>query len=424
MQTPDDPATLRRTLGLADAVAVGMGAVVGAGIFVVLGVAAGVAGPALLPALAIAGVAATCNALSSAQLAAEYPQAGGTYEYGYRVLNPWAGFAAGWMFLVSKATAAGTVALGMGAYLAVLAPGIPARGVAVGGVVVFTALNALGVRRSARANLAFATIAVGTLLVFAAFAAVRFDAANLRPFAPAGWGGTMRGAAIIFFAYTGYARIATLGEEVREPRATIPRAIGITVAGALLLYAAVALAAVGAVGAPVLAADAAPLAAAARELGRPGLERMVAAGAVAAMLGVLLSQILGLSRMVFAMARRGDFPAGLARVHPGSGVPVNAVLLVGAAAAASAGWGSVEAIASAASFAILVYYGIANVAALRMPRSARRFPDAVAWVGLVACVALALSLAPATMAAGAVALAAGFAARAAYRALAGRSAAP
>ncbi|HYW05833.1 MAG TPA: amino acid permease [Longimicrobium sp.] len=425
MQSSDNPAaTLRRTLGLADAVAIGMGAVVGAGIFVVIGMAAGMAGPALLPALTIAGVAATCNALSSAQLAAEYPQAGGTYEYGYRVLGPWAGFAAGWMFLVSKATAAGTVALGLAAYLAVLAPGLPARGVAVGGVVVFTALNAWGVRRSATVNLIITTIAVGTLLVFAMFAAGRFDAANLRPFAPAGLGGTMRAAALLFFAYTGYARIATLGEEVRDPRSTIPRAIGITVAGALCLYAVVALAAVGATGAATLAASPAPLAAAARELGRPGLERMVAGGAVAAMLGVLLSQILGLSRMVFAMARRGDLPAGLARVHPGSGTPVNAVLLVGAAAAASAAWGSVAAIASAASFAILVYYGIANVAALRMPRSARRFPNAVAWTGLVGCATLALSLAPATMAAGAVALAAGFGVRAMLRGVAGRGAAP
>ncbi|HEX8361791.1 MAG TPA: amino acid permease, partial [Longimicrobium sp.] len=153
MSTPAySQSTLARTLGLGDAVAIGVGAVVGAGIFVVTGVAAGIAGPAFLVSLAIAGVAAACNALSSAQLAAEYPQAGGTYEYGYRVLHPWAGFAAGWMFLASKAAAAGTVGLGLGAYLAVLAPGVPARAVAVGAVAVFTALNAWGVRKSATAK--------------------------------------------------------------------------------------------------------------------------------------------------------------------------------------------------------------------------------------------------------------------------------
>ena len=416
MSTPAySQSTLARTLGLADAVAIGIGAVVGAGIFVVTGVAAGIAGPAFLVSLAIAGVAAACNALSSAQLAAEYPQAGGTYEYGYRVLHPWAGFAAGWMFLASKAAAAGTVGLGLGAYLAVLAPGVPARGVAVGAVAVFTALNAWGVRKSATANLAIVAVAVASLLVFAGVALASFDAARLRPFAPEGAGGVMRGAALLFFAYTGYARVATLGEEVRDPRTTIPRAIGITVACALLLYAVVALAAVCAVGAPVLAASPAPLAEAARRLPVAGLERVVAAGAVAAMLGVLLSQILGLSRMVFAMARRGDLPEGLAAVHPRSGAPLWAVLLVGAAAGCLAAWGTLRGIAAAASFAILVYYGIANLAALRMPRAAKRFPDAVPAVGLVSCAALAVSLAPGTMAAGVATLAAGFVVRAAVR---------
>ena len=114
---------LKRDLGLIDAVGVGLGAVIGAGIFVVTGVAAGQAGPAFLLGLLVAGFAATCNGLSSAQLAAVYPQAGGTYEYGYRLLNPWMGFAAGWMFLASKLAAGGVVALGFGTYLAALVPG-------------------------------------------------------------------------------------------------------------------------------------------------------------------------------------------------------------------------------------------------------------------------------------------------------------
>ncbi|HEX8361157.1 MAG TPA: amino acid permease, partial [Longimicrobium sp.] len=355
-----------------------------------------------------------------AQLAAEFPQAGGAYEYGHRVLHPWAGFAAGWLFLASKTAAAGTVGLGLGAYLAVLAPGVPARGVAVGAVAVFTALNAWGVRKSAKANVAIVAVAVASLLVFAGVAAASFDPANLRPFAPEGAAGVMKGAALLFFAYTGYARVATLGEEVRDPRTTIPRAIAITVACALLLYAVVALAAVGAVGAPVLAASEAPLAEAARRLPVAGLERVVAGGAVAAMLGVLLSQILGLSRMVFAMARRGDLPEGLAAVHPRSGAPLRAVLVVGAAAGCLAAFGTLRGIAAAASFAILVYYGIANLAALRMPRSAKRFPDFVPAIGLVACAALAVSLAPGTIGAGVATLGVGFVVRAAVRAVAAR----
>lgn len=406
---------LGRTLGLGDAVGIGFGAVVGAGIFVVTGVAADVAGPALLAGLAIAGVAAAANALSSAELAASYPQSGGTYEYGYRVLGPRPGFAAGWMFLASKTAAAGTVAVGLGAYLDALLPGVPARPVSVAAVVLFTLLGRLGVRKSARANLLAVGIAVAALLALVVLGAGSVRAKHFRPFAPAGWGGTLEGAALLFFAYTGYARVATLGEEVRDPRTTIPRAILLTLGGSLLLYLAVALVAVGAAGAPALAASPAPLLAAARAAGPPALVLLLAAGGVAAMLGVLLSQLLGLSRMAFAMARRDDLPRWLAEVDEARGVPGNAVLAVGAVATAIAATGALREVAAAASFAILVYYGIANLAALRMPREGKLYPDAVPAVGLAACALLAVSLPLRTAAVGAATLAAGMLLRALLR---------
>ncbi|HET7462687.1 MAG TPA: APC family permease [Longimicrobium sp.] len=414
----DQAPGLRRELGLRDAVGIGFGAIVGAGIFVVTGLAAGIAGPALLLALPLAALAAAANALSSAQLAAEYPQAGGTYEYGYRVLHPWAGFAAGWMFLASKTAAAGTVGLGIAAYLERIAPGLPGRAVALAAVVLFTVVNALGVKKSSTVNLAIVAVSTLSLLAFSAAGLARFDAANLRPFAPAGAGGVLRAAALLFFAYTGYARVATLGEEVRDPRRTIPRAILVTVAGVSVLYLLVGVAAVGGAGAAVLARSGAPLAQAARAMRFPALEPAVAAGAVCAMLGVLLSQLLGLSRMVFAMARRGDLPAALARVDPRSGAPVRAVLLVGAGAALAAAFGTLAAIVPAATFAILLYYAVANLAALRMPRAARLYPSAVPAVGLAACLGLAASLAPRTIGLGAAVLAGGFVVRAAVRALA------
>ncbi|HEX2091502.1 MAG TPA: APC family permease [Longimicrobiaceae bacterium] len=412
------PATtggLPRTLGLTDAVGIGFGAVIGAGIFVVTGVAAGVAGPALLVGLGMAGVAAAANALSSAELAARYPHSGGTYEYGYRVLHPWAGFAAGWMFLASKTAAAGTVAVGLAAYLEALAPGLPPRPVAVAAVLLFTALNYLGVRKSARANLLLVGVAVLALLALVVLGAGSLRAGHFRPFTPGGWGGTLQGAALLFFAYTGYARVATLGEEVREPRATIPRAILLTVGGSLLLYLAVAAVAVGLAGAPALAVSPAPLLAAAGALGVPGVDRLVAVGGVAAMLGVLLSQLLGLSRMAFAMARWGDLPRALDRVDGASGVPGRAVLAVGAAAAGVAATGALREIAAAASFAILVYYGIANLAALRMPREAKLYPDVVPAVGLTACALLALALPVRTVLTGCVVLGVGVGVRAALR---------
>jgi basic amino acid/polyamine antiporter, APA family len=407
------PGQLHRSLGVLDAVGIGFGAIVGAGIFVVTGVAAGIAGPAFLVGLLVAGIAATCNALSSAQLAAEYPQSGGTYEYGYRVLNPWAGFAAGWMFLASKISAAGAVAIGLAAYLDAVVPGVPPRVLAVSAIVAFTALNYFGVRRSSRANLAIVALSLGSLLLFVVAGAGAFRLENLRPFAPAGWRGTLEAAAILFFAYTGYARIATLAEEVRDPRRTIPRAIVLTIGGAVLLYAAVALVAVGAVGAEGMAATAAPLQAAAAAFPLPWVATVVSVGGVTAMLGVILSQLLGLSRMGFAMARRGDLPRLLDRVHPRYGVPGRAVLLIGAVAAVVAATGTLRGVASAASFTILVYYGIANLAALRMPREAKLYPDAVPLLGLVACAVLAVSLALPVVLAGLALLAAGLALRAA-----------
>ena len=405
--TPVSPPALRRDLGLLDATGIGFGAIVGAGIFVVTGVAAGIAGPAFLVGLLIAGVAATCNALSSAQLAAEYPQSGGTYEYGYRVLGPWPGFAAGWMFLASKTAAAGTVALGLAGYLDAVLPGMHPRVVAVSAILAFTALNYFGVRRSSRANLAIVALSLGSLLLFVAAGISAFRVENLRPFAPAGWRGTMEAAAILFFAYTGYARVATLAEEVREPRRTIPRAIGLTIGGAVLLYAAVAVVAVGAVGAEGMSATAAPLREAARAFPLPWVATVVSVGGVTAMLGVILSQLLGLSRMGFAMARRGDLPRLLEHVHPRYGVPGRAVLVIGAVAAVVAASGTLRGVASAAAFTILVYYGIANVAALRMPREAKLYPDFVPALGLVACCVLALSLALPVVLAGLGVLAAG-----------------
>jgi basic amino acid/polyamine antiporter, APA family len=319
------------------------------------------------------------------------------------------------MFLASKVAAAGTVSLGLGFYLSYLAPAIPARGVAVAAILLFTALNYMGIRRSSRANLLLVAASVGSLLLFALAGAGEWRREHFAPFAPGGARGIMESAAILFFAYTGYARIATLGEEVRDPRHTIPRAIGITIVGAMVLYAIVGLVAVGVVGAPALAATGAPIRIAAEATGHGWLVVAVTLGGVAAMLGVILSQLLGLSRMGFAMARRGDLPRQLGHVSAGSGVPDRAVLAIGAIAAIVAATGSLTGIVAAAAFTILVYYGIANLAALRMPAAAKIYPDYVPWTGLLGCALLALSLSGATIATGLGLLAAGMAGRAFFR---------
>ncbi len=399
---------LRRDLNLFAAVGVGLGAIIGAGIFVVTGVAAGVAGAAFLVGLLIAGVVAAFNALSSAQLAARYPQSGGTYEYGYRVLHPWLGFAAGWMFLASKLAAGGTVALGFAGYLNALIPGIPERPAAVAAVIVLTLINYFGVQKTGLLNNAIVSISVLSLLLFAVTGLPSMDMDNFQPFAPAGMGGILQSAALLFFAYTGYARLATLGEEVREPRKTIPRAIILALVIAAVLYAAVAAVAVGNLGAQGMAASASPIEAAAETFRWPQVSRLVAVGATTAMLGVLLSQILGISRMIFAMARRHDLPPVLAHVHPTYAVPDWGIFLTAAAMLLVVLLGTLEVIISTAAFTILLYYSIANLAALRMQPEDRLYPTWVPVLGLISCLALAATLEPAVIASGLALLAAGF----------------
>ncbi|MBL8794630.1 MAG: amino acid permease [Planctomycetia bacterium] len=383
---------LRRELDLLDAVGVGLGAIIGAGIFVVTGLAAEAAGPAFVVGLLLAGVAALCNALSSAELAAHYPQAGGTYEYGYRLLHPLLGFSAGWMFLASKLAAGGTVALGFGGYLAQLLPVVPARGAAVAAVLLLLAANWFGIKKVGRLNFVVVSVTLAALGYFIVGGLPAFRVEHFKPFAPHGWSGIAEAAALLFFAYTGYARLATLGEEVRDPARTIPRAILITVLVSAVLYLAVGVVAVGAVGAGALAGQAAPLEEAARASALPGCDIVVAVGATTAMLGVLLSQMLGISRMLFALGRRGDLPACFAWVHPRHGVPGVGILLTGAIVLLLSLVGTLTWIVSAVAFTILLYYGITNLAALHLPPEQKRYPRVVAWLGLACCILLGLSL--------------------------------
>jgi basic amino acid/polyamine antiporter, APA family len=406
---------LRRDLRLLDAIGIGLGAIIGAGIFVVTGVAAGVAGPAFIIGLALAGAVAAFNALSSAQLAATYPHSGGTYEYGYQVLHPWLGFAAGWVFLISKLAAAGTVALGFAGYFTALFPILPERVVAAAAALLLTIINYFGIQRTGRVNTLIVSISIVALAYFVFAGIPSFEAANLTPFAPQGWGGTLQAAALLFFAYTGYARLATLGEEVHEPRRTIPRAIMWALGIAAGLYTAVALVAVASVGADAMAASLSPLETAAQTFALPGAAQVVAVGAMTAMLGVLLSQILGISRMIFAMARRRDLPAVFDHVHPQHGVPDRGILLAGAVAVLVAIFGTFQAIVAAASFTILLYYSIANMAALRMRPEDRLFPTWVPVFGLISCLSLAAMLPLPTIAAGLGLLAAGIVWRLVFR---------
>lgn len=409
--------SLRRDITLVDAVGIGLGAIIGAGIFVVTGVAAGVAGPAFLVGLVIAGIAATCNALSSAELAATYPKSGGTYEYGYRLLSPSLGFAAGWMFLASKLAAGGTVALGFGAYFSKLVPAVPAIYAGVAAAILLTAANLFGIKKAGKLNTAIVAVTIASLVVFVAAGVPSLELANLTPFAPAGFFGIAESAALLFFAYTGYARIATLGEEVHEPRKTIPRAVVITIVVSVVLYLAVALVAVGSVGSAALAGSSSPLQEASKSFKLPGVFWIVGIGAATAMLGVLLSQIVGISRMMFAMARRRDLPAFLEHVSETYAVPSYGIILTGSVIILLAIFGTLQFVVSAAAFTILIYYGIANICALRLAKEHKLYPKWVAILGLMFCIDMAASLPFKVIATGIGVLLVGFIVRAGVRKL-------
>ncbi len=409
------PRGLKRVVGVPGAVLMGLGSILGTGIFVSIGIAAGVAGPSVILAVVLAAAVATFNGLSSAQLAANHPVSGGTYEYGYRYLNPALGFTAGWMFLCAKSASAATAALGLAGYMlgAVAMSGTTSRvALAVTVVALVATVVASGMRRSNRANTVIVTLTLVALLGFVAFgmpSAAAGASTNLGSFfgdgvQGEGIQGLLHATALMFVAYTGYGRVATLGEEILNPRQSIPRAIIFTLVSTAAIYTAVTFVAVASAGARGLADAtthaAAPLEVIARGFGIPGAAWLVAAGAVTAMLGVLLNLILGLSRVVLAMARRNDLPAVLSGVNEKHASPTAAVVFVGVLVAGLASIGSVKTTWSFSAFTVLIYYALTNLAALRLPSEARLYPRWVSLTGLLCCLGLAFWVEPSIWAAG------------------------
>ncbi len=421
---PSQP--LSRVLGTREAVLLGLGSILGTGVFVSLGIAAGVAGPGLILAIPIAAAVATCNGLSSAQLAASHPVSGGTYEYGYRYLTPALGFTAGWMFLCAKTASAATAALGLSGYIVNALGATDAiwrLPVALSCVGVLTMVILSGMRTSSRWNTVVVSttlIALGLLvlvgLVRGAGGAVRM--ATIFPSGggngPGGaWGPIFHGTALMFVAFTGYGRIATLGEEVAEPKHTIPKAVILTLLAALGIYLAVGWIAIGTLGSARLARataeSAAPLEAVARGLASPGLTTAVAVGAIAAMAGVLLNLLLGLSRVALAMGRRGDLPGVFSRVDRQQTTPAPAVALTAVLVAGLVLLRDVRVTWSFSAFTVLIYYAITNLAALRLPANQRRYPRGIAVIGLLSCLFLAVWVDPVIFQAGLALLIVGFA---------------
>lgn len=402
---------LARRLGLGDAVAIGLGAMIGAGVFAAFGPAARAAGPWMLAGLAVAAVVAYCNATASAQLAAVHTVAGGTYAYGRAELGAWWGFAAGWCFVIGKLASCAAMAMTFAAYAAPAGWERPVAILAVGALV---GVNLLGVTRTALAARIIVAVALIALAVAVAagFAAPPAAGGAFAGELPSGVLGLLQSAGLLFFAFAGYARIATMGEEVKDPSRTIPRAITIAFVVALVVYAAVGSALLWALGAEGTAASAAPLSDAAVAAGWDGAAPVIRVGAAAASLGALLALIAGIGRTGLAMAREHDLPAFLAAVHPRFRVPHRMELAVGVVVIAVVAFADLRGAIGFSSFGVLLYYLIANLSALRQGRAVRRYPRAMQVLGAVGCVVLAFTLPWQSVAAGAGVLAVGVAGRA------------
>lgn len=362
----------------------GLGSIIGTGVFISLGIGASIAGPMILPAIGLAGLVALCNGLSSAQLAANHPVSGGTYEYGHRWLNPSLGFVAGWMFLCAKSASAATAALGFALYLNP-ENSLP---IALAIVWVITAFTLLGIQRTNTINTLIVGAVLLSLIAFVVFGAPAIsanpqnwqsalDGENLKNLLPA--------TALMFVAFTGYGRIATLGEEVTEPRRTIPRAIIATLVTTTVIYIVVTWVALANAGNQFSS-----LAIIAQTFSGTSLVKVLTAGAIIAMASVLLNLVLGLSRVVLAMGRRCDLPKTTARITDSTKVPAVATIVVGCLITGLVYVGDMKLTWSFSAFTVLVYYALTNLCAIRLKIEERLYPSWVSYIGLFACLCLAV----------------------------------
>ena len=379
---------LARRLSLADAVSIGLGSMIGAGVFAVWAPALGAAGSGILVALAIAAVVAFCNATSSAQLAAVHPVSGGTYAYARAEIGPWTGFVAGWCFVIGKTASCAAMAMTFAAYAAPEGWRTP---VAVIAVAALAAVNCFGVTRTAMLT---RILVVVSLLGLAVVVAAGFSSsanASPAPLPDATAYGVLQGAGLLFFAFAGYARIATMGEEVVDPARNIPRAIVLALAGAVVVYVVIAVSVTLTLGADAVG-SAHPVADVAAAAGWTWAGPVVRIAAAAASLGALLALLTGIGRTALAMAREADLPRWLAAIDPRWQVPRRAEITIGLIVIAVVLIADLRGAIGFSSFGVLLYYLLANASAWRQSADVRRYPRALQVIGMLGCLALVVTL--------------------------------
>ncbi len=418
---------LARRLGVTDATLIGLGSMIGAGVFAAFTPAAQAAGTGLLVGLVVAALVAFANATSSAQLASVYPTSGGTYVYGRERLGHWWGFFAGWSFVIGKIASCAAMALTFAAYAA---PGGWERPVAVAAVIALTTVNLLGITRTALLTRVIVVLVLAVLAVVVA-AGMTSGLPELGIWSSPGgglgdalvadgWYGILQSAGLLFFAFAGYARIATLGEEVRDPARTIPRAIPLALGITVVVYAAVAVSVLGVLGADGVAATPVPLSGTVEAVGWSWAEPVVRVGAAVASLGALLGLIAGVGRTTLAMARERDLPGWLAAVHPRFLVPHRAEIAIALVVCVLVATVDLRGAIGFSSFGVLLYYVIANASAVTQPADQRRYPRVLAVFGIIGCLALVVTLPPLSIVVGLGVIAVGIG----YRLVSGWTRAP
>jgi APA family basic amino acid/polyamine antiporter len=384
----DEQPQLKPTLGLFDATAISVGAIIGAGIFVVTGIAAGYAGSALIISMLIAAVIASFTALSLAELTAWQPKEGSIYEYTYQLISPFAGFLTGWMWILSNTFAGAAVSLGFANYLTALFPILPANWIAAILCLAFTTLNFFGIRQSALMNNFLVIAKLLILTFFIILGAAYINPTNFTPFTPCQLG-VLSGAVYIFFAYGGFARVAVIAEEVKDAKRNVPKAILLSLAISTIVYILVGAVAVGLIGAPKLSDPNQPaLTHAINATGNTTAVYIVSAGGLLATASVLLTSVLGVSRMAYAMAKRKDIPQTLSKLHPKYNTPYYSIWIIGTLMALLVLFIDLTQVVAISTFALLFYYAMANISALRLKVQKRLYPWIVPVLGIATCLVL------------------------------------
>jgi APA family basic amino acid/polyamine antiporter len=390
---------LKRTLNLLDATSVGIGAIIGAGIFVVLGIAIGYAGPAIIVSIIIAGVVASFTAFSFAELGSAIPKEGGAYQFAFELISPFAGFLVGCLWLFAQIVAGAAISLGFASYLVAIFPALSLKTVAVAIALILTGVNLIGIKQSATVNNILVIIKIAILCLFIVVGIFQIHPQNFAQFSPNGLFGILQGAGFIFFAYLGFGRIAALGEEVKNPEKNLPLSILIALVVSIVIYFFAGLTATGLQDYRILAQSGSPIADAAKATGNFTLVAAISFGALIAIVGVLLTNLIGLSRVAFAMARNGQLPKSIAKVSSRFGTPYIAVLSMSALLIVIAVALDLQQAVAITSFALLSTHLIVNFSAIRlrkkMPSSAKfrvPFYPLIPVLGLLSCTILMFSL--------------------------------